>query len=349
MCDVFFNELQLPTPIRCHLPASAHRRPLSRMSLAAAIEPLLRTWLPDWTIVIGDVTTTAAGAIAARRVGLPLAHVEAGLRCGDWRMAEEQNRIFADHTAHVLFATEPTAVTNLLREGIPPERIHLVGNVLIDALFQTLPAAQQKSWSCVINQHLHPDQTLPLKDLWANGYALCTFHRAENVDRPDRLQRLVRLLLGASSLAPIVFPVHPRTEQKLRQNHLWAALSTCPALALLRPVPYSDMVCLQKNARVVLTDSGGIQEETMVLGVPCLTLRPNTERPITLQYGANVLLELEQSSAIMAHLKHFWFTPPPPPAFPPLWDGQAAERIANLLAAQPKPTPALTKLCPSSL
>ncbi|MCS7037708.1 MAG: UDP-N-acetylglucosamine 2-epimerase (non-hydrolyzing) [Saprospiraceae bacterium] len=331
MCDVFFKELGLPTPIRCIPADSTSNRPLSRVALAAALEPLLRALHPDWTVVIGDVTTAAAGALAAYRAGLPLAHVEAGLRCGDQEMAEEQNRIFADRLAQVLFATEPSAVANLLREGIAPERIHLVGNVLIDALLQTLPAASHKPWQQVVHQHAYTEQVLSPENSWANGYVLCTFHRAENVDSPQRLRRLVRLLLDVSQQRLLVFPVHPRTEQKLHQQQLWAALSTCPTVALLRPVPYSDMVCLQKNARAVLTDSGGVQEETTVLGVPCLTLRPSTERPITLQYGANVLLSPEHPAAVVEWLQRFWSAATSPAVRPPLWDGRAAERIARVL------------------
>lgn len=343
MCDVFFDELGLPAPIHCCVPDSLKSRPCHRSDLAAAIEPLLRTLRPDWTVVIGDVTTTAAGALAAHRAGVPLAHVEAGLRCGDPHMAEEQNRILADHLAQVLLATEPAAVANLMREGIAPERIHLVGNVLIDALLQILLTAERKSPGNIVSQYAQSGQALPLQSTWNGGYALCTLHRAENVDYPDRLQNLVQLLLDISRQAPVIFPVHPRTVQKLQQSSLWAKLCACPTVALLRPVPYSDMVCLQKNARVVLTDSGGIQEETTVLGVPCLTLRPSTERPITLEYGANVLLNPYQPKTVMAWLKHFWTTTLPPAVRPPLWDGRAAERIACVLATSVSEQAALSQ------
>jgi UDP-N-acetylglucosamine 2-epimerase (non-hydrolysing) len=332
MCDVFFDELGLPQPIRCFTSEGAQSRSCRRSALAAAIEPLLRTLRPDWTVVIGDVTTTAAGALAAHRAGVPLAHVEAGLRCGDHHMAEEQNRILADHLAQVLFATEPAAVANLMREGIAPERIHLVGNVLIDALLQMLPKAERKSPGDIVSQYAQPEQALPLQNTWNSGYALSTLHRAENVDHTNRLQNLVQLLIDISRHAPVIFPVHPRTARKLQQSSLWAKLCACSTLVLLRPVPYSDMVCLQKNARVVLTDSGGIQEETTVLGVPCLTLRPSTERPITLEYGANVLLSPDQPKTVIAWLKHFWTTMLPPVVRPPLWDGRTAERIACVLA-----------------
>lgn len=332
MCDVFFEELGLPAPIRCFIADDAQSRPCRRSALAAAIEPLLRTLRPDWMVVIGDVTTTAAGALAAHRAGVPLAHVEAGLRCGDPYMAEEQNRILADHLAQVLFATEPAAVANLMREGIAPERIHLVGNVLIDALLQILPTAERKSPADIISHYAQPEQLLPLPSVWNSGHVLCTFHRAENVDYPDRLQNLVQLLLDVSRQAPVIFPVHPRTAQKLQHSSLWTRLCACPTLALLRPVPYSDMICLQKNSRAVLTDSGGIQEEATVLGVPCLTLRPSTERPITLEYGANVLLSPDQPKTVITWLKHFWTTTLPPVVRPPLWDGRASERIAHILA-----------------
>ncbi|MCS6930412.1 MAG: UDP-N-acetylglucosamine 2-epimerase (non-hydrolyzing) [Saprospiraceae bacterium] len=335
MCGVFFEELGLPRPLRCGPPEDMlAQRPPTRAALAAYLEPLLRALQPDWLVVIGDVTSTAAGAWAAYRTGVRLAHVEAGLRCGLMHMAEEQNRILTDHLAHALFATESSAVANLLREGIAPERIHFVGNVLIDALLQTLPLAEKKSWPEVLRRYALPAQSILPDKAWTSGYALCTFHRAETVDNPVALQHLVRLLQGIGQQMPLLFPVHPRTERRLRQWKLWASLQACPSIALLRPVGYSDFVCLQKNARVVLTDSGGIQEETTVLGIPCLTLRPRTERPITLQYGTNMLMDLQHPNAILAQLRQWWSAaaPFPTPPRPPLWDGQAAERIAQILA-----------------
>lgn len=307
------------------------------MAMSFRIEILLRSLRSDWVVVIGDVNSTAAGAIAAHRLGIPLAHVEAGLRCGDLEMAEERNRILADAYAQLLFVTEPAGVANLLHQGTPSERIHLVGNVLIDALFQILPKAEKKRWPDVVCRNAYAGQPALLSLSEAEGYALCTLHRAENVDCHAALQSLVSAIVRIGQEMPVVFPVHPRTERRLRMWGLWAPLFEAPAVVLLHPLSYSDMVCLEKNARVVLTDSGGIQEESVVLGVPCLTLRPSTERPITLQSGFNMLVSTRQPEAILEWVKHFWEAPLPAPAYPPLWDGRAAERIVRTLLAAPRP------------
>ncbi len=337
MCRVFFEELGLPLPLSCAPPAEM---PIAGglVELSARIRSLLQAIRPDWVVVIGDVTSTAAGARAAWRLGIPLAHVEAGLRCGDLQMAEERNRISADHYSQLLFATEPSAVANLLDEGIEPSRIHWVGNVLVDALFQILPKAEQKNWVDVLHHRAYAEQSLQFFRRPADGYVLCTFHRAENVDCPSTLRRLVAALLVLSRYLPVVFPVHPRTEQKLRLWSLWTSLSRCPAVALLHPVGYSDMICLQKNARVILTDSGGVQEESTVLGVPCLTLRPSTERPITLWCGTNILLDKWHPLGVLKRVKQLDAHPPSAsPRRPPLWDGRTAERIVRILLSVGKP------------
>ncbi len=335
MSQVFVDELGLPRPLVCSHGALREGVPAGLRALAKGIREQLRAVRPHWLVVIGDVTTAAAGALAARQLGIPLAHVEAGLRCGDLHMAEERNRILVDHLAQLLFVTEPAGVENLLREGIPEARIRWVGNVLIDALFQVLPIASQKCWTDVVHRCAWPGQPLLDPSARAEGYALCTLHRAENVDNPLVLKHLVDLLIDISCQIPTVFPVHPRTEHRLLQSGLWEPLLSAPHIALLRPVRYSDMICLQKNARLVLTDSGGVQEETTVLGVPCLTLRPNTERPITLQCGTNALVNTWSTEDVMAWIRRCRVVSfPSPPPIPPLWDGRAAERIAqHLLAA----------------
>ncbi len=332
MSDVFFQELGLPKPIRCDdFPGEAPYSSDNHATIVAHLTYLLRHLRPNWVVVIGDVRTTLAGAVAAHRLGIPLAHVEAGLRCGDFRMAEERNRILTDHFAQLLFVTEPSGVANLLREGISEERIHLVGNVLIDALLHMLPEAERKSWLEIALHNAYPGQPSLSANACALGYVLCTLHRAENVDVRAHLHALMDAVQYVSMRLPVLFVVHPRTERRLRDCGLWPTLVQRPHLFLVRPVGYSDMVCLQKNARVVMTDSGGIQEETSVLGVPCLTLRPSTERPITLQQGTSVLVGSPCPQVVRAWVNHFLHTPKSAPPSIPLWDGRAAERIAQVL------------------
>lgn len=322
MSAVFFQGLDLPEPVLVLRgdPASPVRE---TAQIALELEPVLRAMHPDWVVVIGDVTSTLAGALAAKQLGLRVAHVEAGLRSGDRRMPEELNRIAVDHLADLLFASEPSGVENLYREGIPAERVHFVGNVLIDALVHVLPKAKK----------LDPRVLLP-KACGAgarHAYALCTFHRMANVDNRQALQRIVELIQRTAKHLPVVFPAHPRTIQKLRQNRLFEPLAQTPGVCLLPPVGYAEMICLLQQARMVVTDSGGVQEETTWLGVPCLTFRENTERPSTVAWGTNTILpdlnpetaEREIELLLAGNFKRG--------TIPPLWDGQAAKRIADIL------------------
>ncbi len=320
MSAVFFQDLGLPEP-SVMLTGDTSSPVRETAQIALELEPVLQAGRPDWVVVIGDVTSTLAGALAAKQLGLRVAHVEAGLRSGDRRMPEELNRIAVDHLSDLLFASEEAGVENLRREGIPPERIHFVGNVLIDALRAILPKAEKVDWQQRFFTAVK------------NNYALCTFHRIANVDEPAELLRVLDLIRRTSRHLPVLFPAHPRTLQKIRQHQLDHYLSECPEVYVLPPVCYSEMVYLMQNARLVLTDSGGVQEETTWLGVPCITFRETTERPSTVQYGTNTIisnLSLETAERqiellLAGNLKRG--------TVPPLWDGHAAERIATILCS----------------
>jgi UDP-N-acetylglucosamine 2-epimerase (non-hydrolysing) len=276
---------------------------------------------PDGVIVFGDVNSTLAAAQAARSLELPLAHVEAGLRSFDSRMVEEKNRIAVDAISDLLFTTEPKAIENLRLEGISMNRVHAVGNLMVDCLRNLLPRAQQ------LQKRLHDRYGLKL-----NGYAILTIHRAENVDDINGLRQFMETISEIASELPIVFPAHPRTVKRL--TNAWYG-NRPSGLILTEPLPYLDFLALVSASRVVLTDSGGIQEETSVLGIPCLTLRENTERPITLLRGTNQLIGFDGDKARAALERLLVSQPPAGPRVlspvPDEWDGRAASRIMQVL------------------
>jgi UDP-N-acetylglucosamine 2-epimerase (non-hydrolysing) len=275
---------------------------------------------PDWVVVVGDVNSTIACALVAAKLGVRVAHVEAGLRSFDRAMPEEINRVLTDQISDLLFASERAGVENLRREGIPDARVHLVGSVMIDTLLCQRERARQS-------------RALADLDVQARKYVVVTLHRPSNVDAPDVLQGIVDALIEIGRATPVVFTAHPRTKKELGEAGLLARVRAAPGVRLLEPLGYLDFLELTANARAVLTDSGGIQEETTILGVPCLTLRRTTERPVTITEGTNRLVAPERA-AILAAWDEERRQPldgrPPlvPPAF---WDGRAAERIVRVL------------------
>ena len=284
------------------------------------IEPVLAERRPDLVLVVGDVNSTAAATLAAAKLCIPVAHVEAGLRSFDRTMPEEINRLVTDALADYLFATEQSAVENLLQEGRPAERIHLVGNVMIDALRLFSPMAQEspigEGLGFVNGQTVHP-------------FALLTLHRPSNVDSIDTLKQLLETIEIIAEQIPVIFPVHPRTGQQV--SRLGARRHS--GLRCLPPLGYLDFLWLLSNARLVLTDSGGIQEETTALGVPCLTLRENTERPVTVTQGTNALVGRDPD-AILSASRRILAGERKPSRVPPLWDGRASERIVEILVRE---------------
>lgn len=312
MSRVFFEELALPDPDEfLRVGSGSHAEQTARVLLA--FEPVLLRHRPDRVVVVGDVNSSLACALACAKLGVPVAHVEAGLRAGDRSMPEELNRILIDQIADLLFTPSPDADANLLREGVAPEQIVCVGNLMIDTLLRMLPLAVRRP-------------TLATLGLEPGGYLLATLHRPSNVDDPGQLGAISAALQQISRRLPVVFPAHPRTRQRLDA----AGFTPGAALRLIEPLGYLDFLALQRSARLVLTDSGGVQEETTCLGVPCLTARPNTERPITITQGTNRLVASD-TDAIIAAVDAVLATERPAAQRPELWDGVAAERAAAVL------------------
>jgi len=282
-----------------------------------AFETVVQEEKPDLVIVVGDVNSTLAAALVAAKLHVPVAHVEAGLRSGDRAMPEEINRLATDAIADLLFVTERSGLEHLRREGIPENRVHFVGNVMIDSLVHFRAKAAEVA-------------VLDDLGLVPKGYALVTMHRPRNVDDPSRLAEVVRILEVVAERYPVVFPVHPRTRKNLADAGLDDRLAALDGVRLLEPVGYLEFLKLMEHAAVVVTDSGGIQEETTYLGVPCLTLRPNTERPVTVEVGTNVLLPLD-AERVAERIRDVAAGRFKQGAVPPLWDGKAAERIAESL------------------
>jgi UDP-N-acetylglucosamine 2-epimerase (non-hydrolysing) len=317
MSDIFFTELGLPAPDR-FLQAASGSAVTQIADILTKFETVLAAERPDLVVVVGDVNSTVACALAANKLEVPVAHVEAGLRSGDRRMPEEVNRIITDGIADLLFTYCEDADANLRAEAVPAACIHRVGNVMIDSLLRCRPRAA----------------AVPILDelgVQPGAYGLVTLHRPSNVDDPVVLGGILTALTAIQQDLELLFLAHPRTRKNLARMGLESQLEQLPGLRLLEPVGYLEMLRLQEQARLVLTDSGGVQEETTVLGVPCLTLRENTERPVTLTHGTNVLVGVAPA-AIIAAARRALDTPPSPPAPPPLWDGHAAERLVAVLA-----------------
>ncbi|MBM4384846.1 MAG: UDP-N-acetylglucosamine 2-epimerase (non-hydrolyzing) [Deltaproteobacteria bacterium] len=315
MSESFFRELGIARP-DVNLGVGSGSHAAMTAEVLRQIEPILVEQEPDALLVVGDVNSTLAAALAASKLGVRIAHVEAGLRSGDRAMPEEINRVLTDAISDWLFVTEPAGRENLLREGVAPERIHLVGNVMIDTLVANLARAREQG-------------TLARLGLRANEYVALTLHRPSNVDDPAQLSALFAVFEELQRELPVVFPVHPRTRAVIERQLGGRA----PALRLTEPLGYLDFLALMADARFVLTDSGGVQEETTALGVPCLTMRANTERPITVAEGTNVLAGTDPA-VIRTEIHKLQAGETKRGRVPALWDGHAAERIAGILARE---------------
>ncbi|MBI1737082.1 MAG: UDP-N-acetylglucosamine 2-epimerase (non-hydrolyzing) [Candidatus Rokubacteria bacterium] len=316
MSDVFFGELGLPQP-DVNLEVGRLPAVVQTARIVEQLGAIIEREQPDWVVVPGDVNSTLAAAVATVRCGRRLAHLEAGLRSFDRAMPEELNRVATDHLSDLLLATERSALRNLAAEGIPEDRVALVGNTMIDTLLRLLPHARARP----IRQRLGLREDEPI--------VLVTAHRPSNVDGPDGLDRLVRILEHASAHAATVFPVHPRTRCRLLEHGGLRSLAQVGRVHLTEPLGYLDFVALMDTARVVLTDSGGVQEETTALGRPCLTIRDTTERPVTCEVGTNAVVGTDPGVVARA-LEKVW-TEPPGGRRPELWDGHAAGRAAEAL------------------
>ena len=315
----YFEALGIPQPdINLEVGSGSHTTQTANVMLR--FETVLNTKHPSAILVVGDVNSTIACALVAAKQGIPVIHVEAGLRSFDRTMPEEINRILTDQISDLLFITERSGRENLLREGIAEHRIRFVGNVMIDTLHHNLKKVIPVSQ---ILQNAGKKEYLAGHD----GYAILTAHRPSNVDNPDALRSLLETILKISERLPIIFPVHPRTRDMIQKFGLSNMLNV-PIVLQLPPMGYLEMLGLMKDAKVVLTDSGGIQEETTALGVPCITLRNNTERPITVDEGTNTIAGLD-SAKILAIFDEIMLTGGKAGRIPELWDGHASTRIAT--------------------
>lgn len=315
----FFEQLHIPEPdIDLEVGSGSHAQQTA--DIMQRFEPVLDDRPPAAVLVVGDVNSTIACALVAVKKGIPVIHVEAGLRSGDREMPEEINRILTDQLSELLFITERSAEGNLVREGIASTRVHFVGNVMIDSLRFNLEHAVQSS------ETLASAGVSPAAD---SGYGLVTLHRPSNVDDPVVLERLLRVLGEISARTPLLFPIHPRTAARIADAGLQELLQSF-AITTLPPQGYLEMLGLMREARVVLTDSGGIQEETTALGVPCVTLRENTERPITVEQGTNTIVGTD-AGKIMAAYEDVMASGGKAGRVPELWDGKAAERIVEAI------------------
>ena len=313
MSESFFRDLEIPAPeINLNSGSGSHAEQTARVMLA--FEPVLRNKRPDWVFVTGDVNSTLACALVAGKMKINVAHVEAGLRSFDWTMPEELNRVLTDRISNLLFTPSADADENLLREGIEPDRIVRIGNVMIDTLYQQLERA---GGSKIL-------ETLALEP---RRFAVVTLHRPASVDEPKTLRNLFSALAEIGRELTVVFPAHPRTQARMSEF----GIQPMKGLLVIDPLGYLDFLKLWSNSLLVLTDSGGLQEETTTLGIPCLTLRENTERPITILQGTNHLVGLEQERIVTIARKVIRGEFANRGSRPELWDGHAAERIVDVL------------------
>lgn len=321
LSDVFFQELGIREP-DIHLGVGGGSHGEQTASILVKVEEVLQDGPAQGTtfdglVVVGDVNSTMAASLAAAKLRIPVAHVEAGLRSFDRSMPEEINRLVTDSVSEIMLVSEPSGIDNLRHEGHPDEQLHLVGNLMIDTL----------------RLHVARARKLPILaglGLRAGQYLVLTLHRPANVDCGDTLAELVKVLLEIASQTPIVFPVHPRTKSRLESFQLWSTLKDSRGVQLLDPLGYLDFLCLTSQAQAVITDSGGLQEETTVLGVPCLTLRGNTERPVTVEQGTSTLLGSD-AELLRTTLQQVFGGTYKRGRCPELWDGQAAGRAARVL------------------
>jgi UDP-N-acetylglucosamine 2-epimerase (non-hydrolysing) len=312
MNEAFFDDLDLPPPAHfLGVGSGTHAEQTARIMVA--FEQVLMSDRPQMVIVVGDVNSTLACALTAAKLGIPVAHLEAGLRSFDRSMPEEINRLLTDQLADLLLTPSPDGDENLRREGVPAERIHHVGNIMIDSLLKQLPRARATD-------------TLASLKVKRREYALVTLHRPSNVDVAKIFGSILEILVELSRRIPVLFPIHPRSRKRLGELGLEHLVANAPHLRLMAPLGYLQFLALTDGARLILTDSGGIQEESTVLGVPCLTLRGTTERPITVTEGTNTVVGTDPAR-IRTAIAHALDAPLPGPRTPRFWDGQTAPRV----------------------
>ena len=317
MSKLFFNELGIPKPdVNLEVGSSSHATQTA--NIMAHFEPVVLDFGPDYVLVVGDVNSTIACGLVAVKLGVKLIHIEAGLRSFDRSMPEEINRLLTDSISDLLFVTEQSGVDNLRNEGIDGEKVHFVGNVMIDTLLANVEKANE---SGILSQ----------LGLEAKSYGVITLHRPSNVDVNEKFHEIITAFEEIEKEIKLIFPIHPRTRNNIASSDLGKRIHEMKNLMLIEPVSYLDFLCLVTNALLVMTDSGGIQEETTVLGVPCMTLRENTERPVTITEGTNRLVHIESEDILRNYHEIRDNHEAIKGNLPRLWDGRAAERIAMII------------------
>ncbi len=331
MSDVFFNQLGLPEPHHyLGVGGGSHAEATARVMVA--FEPVLAAEAPSVVLVVGDVNSTIACALVASKLHYPVVHVEAGLRSGDRRMPEEINRICTDAIADHLFVTEQAGMVNLAREGVAAEKTHFVGHVMIDSLRHYLDRTADVDVAAMLRENAIADQRLPAS-LPKEGFVLSTMHRPSNVDSRGGLTAIAEIFDRIAAHQPIVFPIHPRTRANAERDGFLATWLADERIILTEPLGYLQFVALLRACRAVVTDSGGIQEETTYLQKPCFTFRSSTERPVTVELGTNILMPTLEPDRVLQHFERFIGGDLKAGTVPPLWDGRASERIAEVLVA----------------
>jgi len=317
MSDIFFNQLEIPEP-QYNLGIGGGSHTYQKAHVMMAFEKVLLDEKPDMVLVVGDVNATAACSITAVKMQIPVCHVEAGLRSGDRKMPEEVNRVITDSISNHLFVTEQSGLDNLRQEGVADEKVFFVGNVMIDNLIYLQEKARKSSIMNDLN-------------ISKGEYVLMTMHRPHNVDHKSGLLSIIQIIKDVSQHKKVIFPMHPRTTNNLKKYDLYEELSSIQNLTIEAPLGYLEFLQLMENASVIITDSGGIQEETTYLQVPCITFRDTTERPVTVDLGTNFLMKDLDPVKVYQQFKDIINGKAKEGKIPPLWDGKAAERIADIL------------------
>ncbi len=320
MSDIFFNQLELPKP-DFYLGVGGGSHTFQKAHVMLKFEEVLKAENPDVVLVVGDVNATAACSIVAVKMGIKTVHVEAGLRSGDRKMPEEVNRVITDAICDDLFVTEQSGMINLAKEGVADEKVHFVGNVMIDSLAYYREKAQQIG-------------IMDTLKVTPKEYILMTMHRPSNVDNKPSLEKILEIIEDATRYKTVIFPIHPRTSNNIEKFGLKDRLYNIENLSLLEPQGYLQFLCLMDNASLIITDSGGIQEETTYLQVPCMTFRDSTERPVSVDLGTNILMKDLDPVTVHRQMVKILNGEAKKGVIPPLWDGHAAERIAEILYRQ---------------
>jgi len=318
MSKLFFEDLNIPKP-NVNLEVGSGSHAFQTAEIMKSFEPVVLDFKPDYVLVVGDVNSTIACGLVAVKLGVKLIHVEAGLRSFDRTMPEEINRILTDSISDLLFVTEQSGIDNLKREGIDSDKVHFVGNVMIDTLLANKEKAQKSD-------------VLKRLGISAGEYAVITLHRPSNVDDMEKLGEIISAFEEIQKGMKLVFPVHPRTKNNIKGSGLEERVKAIKNLLLIEPVGYLDFLCLTSNSSLVMTDSGGIQEETTILGIPCMTLRKSTERPVTVEVGTNRLVQVNNEDILKNYREIRNEQGKRSYCVPKFWDGKAAQRIARVIA-----------------